>query len=55
MNAMSAITLLVLLISCGAFVRLWRGARRLKRLADIPPVLEGAAPRVSIIVASLDE
>lgn len=55
MNSMFAITLLVLLVSCGAFVRLWRGARRLIRLADITSVLEGAAPRVSIVVASLDE
>jgi glycosyltransferase involved in cell wall biosynthesis len=55
MNAMFVITLLVLLISLGTFVRLRHGMRKLQRLAAVPPFLDGAAPRVSVVFSALNE
>lgn len=55
MNLSFVITLAVLLVTLGTFARLRHGMRKLKRLADLPPVLDGAAPRVSIVFSALDE
>jgi glycosyltransferase involved in cell wall biosynthesis len=54
-DAAFVITLLVLLITLGTFVRLRLGMRKLQRLADIPPAPAGAAPRVSIVFSALNE
>lgn len=55
MNAAFLLTLLVFLISLSTFLGLRYGMRKLKLLADIPPVLNCAAPRVSIIFSALNE
>lgn len=55
MSAASVLTLLVFLVTLAAFAQLRHGMRRLKRLADLPPALDGPAPRVSVILSALNE
>ena len=55
MSVAFVLTLLVLVITFGTFLQLWYGMRKLRLLADVPPALNGVAPRVSIVFSALNE
>lgn len=55
MSAASVLTLLVFLVTLVTFLQLRQGMRKLQVLAELSPVLDGVAPRVSIVVSALNE
>lgn len=48
------VSIVVLVASVALFAHVWRGIRRMRRLADVAPDL-ATPPRVSLIVSALDE